>query len=95
MAYTAQVAKMEDLYNVCYRVYCQFTHGTQVAVTGQLNPATNDLDTPIVTQLVLASLKQLDAHTAAKIPRLETYYQRSRELTAQINTGVNPHDITK
>jgi len=87
--YTAQVANMVPIYEVVYRTYCQFTHGAQVAVTGQLNAVTNDLDTPIVVQLGLITLEQLRKNTSAKIPEWETYLQQSRSYMGQSNMGIN------
>jgi len=69
----AEAAQMLPLYEVVYRTYCNFTHGAMLAATGQLNQATNDLDTHFVVSFMLAILDQLKGHTPAKIPDLDQY----------------------
>src|ERR1017187_1980634 len=70
MSYTAKVADMVDHYEVTYRVYCKYTHGAQIAVTGALNEVTDVCDTPIVVEIMLRMLSQLQKHTSEKIPEL-------------------------
>jgi hypothetical protein len=72
----AEAAQMLPLYEVVYRTYCNFTHGAMLAATGQLNQATNDLDTHFVVLFMLAILDQLKMHTPAKIPDLDQYRKR-------------------
>lgn len=95
MSYTSQVAKMVNVYEVCYRVYCQFTHVAQAAVTGQLNPITNDLDTPLVTDLVLIALKQLEENASAKIPNLKPYCQQLGVYMGKMGLKINLPCVTK
>jgi hypothetical protein len=73
-------AKMLPLYEVVYRTYCNFTHGAMLAMTGQLNQPTNDLDTHFVVLFVLTTLENLQKHTPAKIPNLDAYRNKLPHL---------------
>jgi hypothetical protein len=76
MSYTAQVANMVDHYEVVYRIYCKYTHGAQIAVTGALNSVTDDVDTGIVVELLLRTLGHLQKEARAKIPELDDFHKR-------------------
>jgi hypothetical protein len=72
----AEAAKMQDLYKVAYSAYCEFTHGSMRAVVGELNNATDVIDTSIVISCVLAMLDQLQKHTPATVPNLASFVKR-------------------
>jgi hypothetical protein len=71
--YTAELAEMLPLYEVVYRTYCRFTHGSIDAALGALNDRTDDLDTQFVVRLVFMMLEQLQTYTHAKIPDLSIF----------------------
>jgi hypothetical protein len=89
MSYTAEVAKMVDHYQFWYRIYCKYTHGAQIAITGVLNQATDDLDTPMVTELVSRTLEQLERHTHAKIDELGVLRRRYNILSHKLKAAAS------
>ena len=94
MDYTAKVAGMEDQYNVYYRIYCKYTHGAQIAVTGALNEVTDLADTPIVVELVLRTLGLLQKHTSEKVPQLVSLREQYKILFQRVK-WINLPDSTK
>ena len=80
MPYTAKVADMVDHYEVTYRVYCKFTHGAQIAVTGALNEVTDMMDTPFAVELLLRTLGLLQKHTSETVPQLANLREEYKTL---------------
>ena len=82
-----EIAEMADLlpaYEEHYRVYCKFTHSAMMAVSGNLNLATDAKDTHVVVWCVLMMLNQLKQHTPAVIPNLMPFNEKMRLLTSSI-----------
>jgi hypothetical protein len=72
----AEMAGLSNAYESAYRVYCNFTHGAMSAVQGQLDRATDTIDTDVVGWCVLMMLNQLKEHTPAQIPDLNPFKKR-------------------
>jgi hypothetical protein len=73
---------MLNVYENAYRPYCKFTHGALCAVQGELDAATDPIDTKMVAWCVLTMLKQLGEHTAAQVPDLEPFRKRYEAIDA-------------
>lgn len=74
--YTAQVAGLLPVYNIAYRIYCEFTHSAVRAVRGNLDQMTDPIDTTTVIWAVRTVLNQLKAATPAEIPDLAHFDER-------------------
>lgn len=61
----ADHAGLAGIYNSEYRVYCQYTHGALRAAVGDIDEATDSLDTPYVAYVVLKVLRLLVEHCGA------------------------------
>ncbi len=79
---TAELAGLSNAYESAYRTYCKFTHGAMQAVQGQLNAATDSIDTDVVGWCVLKMLNQLREHTPAQVPDLEPFKKRLEAVDA-------------
>lgn len=79
--YTAEVADLLPVYETAYRIYCEFTHSAMRAVQGQLNEATDPVDTTMVIWCVLTILDHLKKQTPASIPDLTAF--QSKVLKSQ------------
>jgi hypothetical protein len=91
--YTAEVAGLLPVYETAYRLYCEFTHSAMRAVQGQLNEATDPVDTTMVVWCVLIILNHLKSHTPAKIPdvaSLERNVLKAQEkmLRSQVGSAI-------
>jgi len=80
----AEMAGLSPAYEEHYRVYCKFTHSAMLAVSGNLNQATDSKDTHVVVWCVLMMLNQLNQHTPAAIPDLMPFNEKMRLLTSSI-----------
>jgi hypothetical protein len=80
----AEMAGLSPAYEEHYRVYCKFTHSAMLAVSGNLNQATDSKDTHVVVWCVLMMLNQLKQHTPAAIPDLMPFNEKMRLLTGSI-----------
>jgi len=82
--YTAEVAGLLPVYETAFRIYCEFTHSAMRAVQGQLNEATDPIDTTMVIWCVLTMLDHLKKHTPAKIPSLASFQSEVLKSQAAI-----------
>jgi hypothetical protein len=76
----AKVAKMEQHYEISYRLYCKFTHGALGALVGVLDPVTDDSDSRVMTWCVCQALGLLERQTPAKLPDLSAFQERLDRL---------------
>lgn len=81
----AEMAGLSRAYNEYYRIYCRFTHGAMMAVSGNLNQATDSKDTHVIVWCVLMMLNQLKQHTPASIPDLTPYNEKLLLLNGNIS----------
>lgn len=82
--YTADVAGLLPVYETAYRIYCEFTHSAMRAVQGQLNEATDPIDTTNVIWCVLTMLDHLQKHTPANVPDLTSFQKKVLEGQAAL-----------
>ena len=78
------MAGLLPVYETAYRIYCEFTHSAMRAVQGQLNKATDPIDTTNVIWCVLTMLEQLKKHTPAKVPDLTQFQKKVLESHAAL-----------
>ncbi|MGA2750162.1 MAG: DUF5677 domain-containing protein [Verrucomicrobiota bacterium] len=76
----AKFAKMEQHYQVSYRLYCKFTHGALGALSGALDEVTDDSDSRVMSWCVCQALGLLERQTPAKLPDLGVFYERLDRL---------------
>lgn len=84
----AIMAGLEHLYDVQFAIYCQYTHGSLRALSGELDPATDPRDTLTVCWCVLMILDLLKEHTPAEMPELVPF--KTRLLTI---SGLRPEEV--
>jgi len=75
----AEAANLAPLYTIAYSTYCEFNHGSMRAVRGNLNEATDPIDTSTVISCMLMVLEQLQKHTPATVPNLDPYVKRQEK----------------
>lgn len=89
--YTAEVAGLLPVYETAYRIYCEFTHSAMRAVQGQLNEATDPIDTTMAIWGVLIMLDLLKRHTPADVPDLTAFQSKVlRSQAAMLGTQTCP-----
>jgi hypothetical protein len=84
----AEKAGLLNLYKTLYRVYCQFTHSSLRAVYGDLNPASDPVETELMISCVLTILNLMQKHTPAQVPDLSAYCKRLADASA-----LGPHEL--
>ncbi|HEY5042587.1 MAG TPA: DUF5677 domain-containing protein [Verrucomicrobiae bacterium] len=80
----AEMAGLVSAYEDYYRIYCRFTHSALMAVSGNLNQATDSKDTHVVVWCVLMMLNQLKQFTPADIPDLMPFHEKLLALNRLI-----------
>ncbi len=72
----AHAVGMRDVYEIVYRMYCQYTHGNAKATRGEFDRLTDPNDTFFAVWCVWQMLVHLPQHTPAKIPALTSLEDR-------------------
>ncbi|HEX4264263.1 MAG TPA: DUF5677 domain-containing protein [Verrucomicrobiae bacterium] len=73
---TADAAGLAVVYRSAYAIYCEFTHNALRAINGDLDEATDHIDTLMVIWAVEVMLNQLKKFTPAVIPDLSAFNAR-------------------
>lgn len=63
-----------------YRIYCQFTHGSLQAASGNLNESTDHSDNVGMVWMTLILLGELRRHTPTEVPHLAPYWKRAEAM---------------
>ena len=79
----AKLAKMEEHYEVSYRIYCQFTHGALEAIAGQLDSTTDSRDSFVMIWCLYQVLGLLGRKTPATFPDMKPLFDRVERLLFQ------------
>ena len=91
----AHEADLEGVYQVFYRLYCQYTHGNRNAACGQLDGLTDPHDTFLATWCLWQMLVLLPQHTPANIPSLTSLEDRFNRANANMLTASGANGPTK
>jgi len=76
----AKSAKMEQHYEISYRLYCKFTHGALGSLLGVFDPVTDDSDSRVMTWCVFQALGLLGRQTPVDLPELGVFQERLDRL---------------